>query len=291
VLEKAGEPIDGFRALFLMNQENGGFDCPGCAWPDDPNGLRLDICENGIKHVTWELTRKQVDRAFFAGHSVSELAGWERLRPRGPGTLGRAADLRRGERPYVPISWEEAFRVVGDVLRGLDSPYQGAFYTSGRLSNEATFLCQLWVRELGTNNLPGCSNMCHEASGRALTAAIGSGKGTVDVTDWEQADQNRKRQPRHPPTVLAQLTTARGRQRPRRHDQPSRNPGPPPVGLQTHPTEAIASRGFQKRGRIGQSLRWARAGVAWARRLRPSPAGPSRGSGGRGRRGRARDRR
>jgi hypothetical protein len=76
VVEKAGEPVEGFRALFRMNQENGGFDCPGCAWPDDPSGLRLDICENGVKHVTWELTRKQVGREFFAAHTVSELAGW-----------------------------------------------------------------------------------------------------------------------------------------------------------------------------------------------------------------------
>jgi anaerobic selenocysteine-containing dehydrogenase len=89
---------------------------------------------------------------------------------------------------YVPISWDEAFELVGSALRGLGSPHQAAFYTSGRLSNEATFLYQLWAREFGTNNLPDCSNMCHEASGRALTAAIGTGKGTVDLGDWEQAD-------------------------------------------------------------------------------------------------------
>src|SRR2546421_294259 len=100
----------------------------------------------------------------------------------GPGSYARGAD------GYEPISWQDAFALVGNTLRGLESPDQASFYTSGRLSNEATFLYQLWVREYGTNNLPDCSNMCHEASGRALTAAIGSGKGTVDLTDWEAAD-------------------------------------------------------------------------------------------------------
>src|SRR5206468_7326674 len=89
---------------------------------------------------------------------------------------------------YEPVSWEDAFTLVGETLRALESPHQASFYTSGRLSNEATFLYQLWVREFGTNNLPDCSNMCHEASGRALTASIGTGKGTVDLLDWEEAD-------------------------------------------------------------------------------------------------------
>jgi molybdopterin-dependent oxidoreductase alpha subunit len=188
VIEKAGEPIDGFRALLVMNHEDGGFDCPGCAWPDDPNGLRLDICENGVKHVTWELTRKQVDREFFAAHTVNELAGWTDYQLEAQGRLAEPMRYDTASDRYVPISWDEAFALVGTALRGLDSPHQASFYTSGRLSNEATFLYQLWVREFGTNNLPDCSNMCHEASGRALTAAIGSGKGTVDLGDWEQAD-------------------------------------------------------------------------------------------------------
>ncbi len=188
VLEKAGEPIDGFRAMFVMNHEDGGFDCPGCAWPDDPTGLRLDLCENGIKHVTWELTDKQVGREFFAAHSVSELAEWSDYDLEEQGRLAEPMRYDAASDTYQPISWEEAFRLVGSALRGLGSPHQAAFYTSGRLSNEATFLYQLWVREFGTNNLPDCSNMCHEASGRALTAAIGTGKGTVDLNDWEQAD-------------------------------------------------------------------------------------------------------
>ena len=188
VLERAGEPVEGFRALFVMNHEAGGFDCPGCAWPDDPDGLKLDLCENGVKHVTWELQPATADREFFAEHTVSELAGWSDYALEAAGRLAEPLSYDPTSDKYEPISWEDAFRLVGDTLRGLESPNQAAFYTSGRLSNEATFLYQLWVREFGTNNLPDCSNMCHEASGRALTPAIGTGKGTVDLHDWAAAD-------------------------------------------------------------------------------------------------------
>jgi molybdopterin-dependent oxidoreductase alpha subunit len=188
VLEKAGTPIHGVQALFVMNQEDGGFDCPGCAWPDDRTGLHLDICENGVKHVTWELTRKQVGRDFFAAHTVSELEGWSDYDLEDAGRLAEPMRYDPVADRYVPVSWGDAYELVGSTLRGLDSPHRAAFYTSGRLSNEATFLYQLWVREFGTNNLPDCSNMCHEASGQALTAALGTGKGTVDLGDWEQAD-------------------------------------------------------------------------------------------------------
>ncbi|MXQ63466.1 FdhF/YdeP family oxidoreductase [Actinomadura rayongensis] len=182
------EPIDGARALLRMNQENGGFDCPGCAWPDDPGGLHLDVCENGIKHVTWEMTGKRVGRDFFAAHPVRELAKWSDTDLEAQGRLTEPLSYDPGTDRYVPISWPDAFALVGRTLRDLDSPDRAAFYTSGRLGNEATFLYQLMARELGTNNLPDCSNMCHEASGRALKAAIGTGKGTVDVHDWERAD-------------------------------------------------------------------------------------------------------
>ncbi|MDQ1360650.1 MAG: hypothetical protein QOJ44_1027 [Acidimicrobiaceae bacterium] len=188
VLERAGEPIEGFRAIFEMNQQNGGFDCPGCAWPDDPDGLHLDICENGVKHVTWELADANADRRFFAAHTVSELAGWSDYDLERTGRLAEPLSYNPVIDRYEPISWTDAFALVGDTLRGLDSPNQATFYTSGRLSNEATFLYQLWVRQFGTNNLPDCSNMCHEASGRAMTAALGTGKGTVDLHDWEAAD-------------------------------------------------------------------------------------------------------
>jgi molybdopterin-dependent oxidoreductase alpha subunit len=188
VLERAGEPVEGFRALFVMNHADGGFDCPGCAWPDDPNGIHLDICENGVKHVTWELAPATADREFFAAHTVSELAEWSDYDLEAAGRLAEPMSYDPASDRYEPISWEDAFALVGETLRGLESPHQASFYTSGRLSNEATFLYQLWVREFGTNNLPDCSNMCHEASGRALTAAIGTGKGTVDLHDWEAAD-------------------------------------------------------------------------------------------------------
>ncbi|MCU1501577.1 MAG: molybdopterin-dependent oxidoreductase alpha subunit [Ilumatobacteraceae bacterium] len=188
VLERAGEPLEGIRAIFVMNQEDGGFDCPGCAWPDDPSGLRLDICENGVKHATWELAPATADREFFRAHAVSELAGWSDYDLEAVGRLAEPMSYNPGTDKYEPITWEDAFALVGDTLRRLESPDQASFYTSGRLSNEATFLYQLWVREFGTNNLPDCSNMCHEASGRAMTAAIGTGKGTVDLHDWEAAD-------------------------------------------------------------------------------------------------------
>jgi molybdopterin-dependent oxidoreductase alpha subunit len=189
VVVKAREPIEAPRALLKMNHEDGGFDCPGCAWPDDlKGGLRLDICENGIKHVTWELTRKRVDRDFFAAYTVTELAGWSDFALEDAGRLTEPMVYDAASDRYVPISWDEAFGLVGSALRSLDSPHEASFYTSGRLGNEATFLYQLWVREFGTNNLPDCSNMCHEASGRALTASLGTGKGTVDLLDWEEAE-------------------------------------------------------------------------------------------------------
>ena len=188
VLEERGTPVEGVRGMLVMNHEDGGFDCPGCAWPDDPTGLRLDICENGIKHMTWELARDTVGGDFFAAHTVSELAAWTDYDLENAGRLAEPMCYDAATDKYVPITWEDAFELAGTTLRGLASPNEAAFYTSGRLSNEATFLYQLWAREFGTNNLPDCSNMCHEASGRALTAAIGSGKGTVDLLDWEQAD-------------------------------------------------------------------------------------------------------
>ncbi|MFF5084480.1 FdhF/YdeP family oxidoreductase [Actinoplanes sp. NPDC000266] len=188
VLARSREPVTGVRAMLKMNQEKGGFDCPGCAWPDDPKGLHLDLCENGVKHVTWEMTGKRTDRAFFAGHTVTELSGWSDYALENQGRLTEPMRYDAATDKYVPIGWDDAFALAGQHLRALSSPDEAAFYTSGRLANEATFLYQLWVREFGTNNLPDCSNMCHEASGRALTASIGTGKGTVDITDWEKAD-------------------------------------------------------------------------------------------------------
>jgi len=188
VLLKQGEIVAGVRAILTMNHENGGFDCPGCAWPDDRKGLRMDICENGIKHVTWEMTKKRTTRQFFAAHTVSELLGWSSFALENEGRLTEPMAYNAATDHYEPISWENAMSLIGRHLGALPSPNRASFYTSGRLSNEATFLYQLFAREFGTNNLPDCSNMCHEASGRALTAAIGSGKGTVDLVDWQKAD-------------------------------------------------------------------------------------------------------
>lgn len=180
--------LDGPRAIFRMNHEGKGFDCPGCAWPDDTKGLHLDICENGIKHVTWEMTHKRVGREFFAKYSVAELSGWSEFELENKGRLTEPMVYDAATDHYVPISWGDAFELIGRSLRELDDPNQASFYTSGRLGNEATFLYQLMARELGTNNLPDCSNMCHEASGRAMKAALGTGKGTVDLEDWETTD-------------------------------------------------------------------------------------------------------
>ncbi|MFC9157934.1 FdhF/YdeP family oxidoreductase [Streptomyces bauhiniae] len=182
------ELLEGPKAIQKMNHEGKGFDCPGCAWPDDLKGLRLDICENGIKHVTWEMTHKRVGPAFFAAHTVSELATWSDAALEDQGRLTHPMRYDTDTDTYVPISWQDAFELVGSTLRGLDNPDQASYYTSGRLGNEATFLYQLMARELGTNNLPDCSNMCHEASGRAMQAALGTGKGTVDLEDWEKTD-------------------------------------------------------------------------------------------------------
>jgi molybdopterin-dependent oxidoreductase alpha subunit len=187
VLVREREPVIGTKSMFTMNHPMRGFDCPGCAWPDDP-GVMLDICENGIKHVTWEMTRKRVDRDFFARHTVTELSGWTDFALEDQGRLAEPMVYDPVTDRYVPIDWDDAFAVIGSQLRALESPDQAAFYTSGRLGNEASFLYQLMAREYGTNNLPDCSNMCHEASGRALKASLATGKGTADLADWETCD-------------------------------------------------------------------------------------------------------
>ncbi|MET9216268.1 MULTISPECIES: FdhF/YdeP family oxidoreductase [unclassified Nocardia] len=188
MVRKEHELLSGTRAILKMNHPPHGFDCPGCAWPDATDGLKLDVCENGIKHVSWEMTHKRCTPEFFAAHTVSELATWSDFDLEDQGRLTHPMVYDAATDHYVPISWPDAFEMVGKTLRELPDPNLASFYTSGRLNNEATFLYQLMVREYGTNNLPDCSNMCHEASGRALQASLGTGKGTCDIDDWDKAD-------------------------------------------------------------------------------------------------------
>ncbi|OPZ89559.1 MAG: putative formate dehydrogenase [bacterium ADurb.Bin425] len=188
ILLEQNEIVEGVQAVFQMNHENESYDCPGCAWPDDQHGLKMDICENGIKHVTWEMTKKRTDRQFFAEHTVTELLDWSDFELEDQGRLTEPMVYNAKTDKYEPISWEDAFALIAKHIKALPSPNNASFYTSGRLSNEATFLYQLFARELGTNNLPDCSNMCHEASGRALKASIGTGKGTCDLNDWHNSD-------------------------------------------------------------------------------------------------------
>ncbi|MFY1653587.1 FdhF/YdeP family oxidoreductase [Solwaraspora sp. WMMB762] len=174
--------------LARVNQP-GGFDCPGCAWPEPAAQRRAhaEFCENGAKAVAEEATLRRVTPEFFAAHSISELATRSDHWLGQQGRLTHPVIRRPGADHYTPISWDDAFRLIGDELRGLDSPDRAAFYTSGRTSNEAAFLYQLFARSLGTNNLPDCSNMCHESSGVALLSTIGIGKGSVTLDDLHRA--------------------------------------------------------------------------------------------------------
>ncbi len=186
VFGKAGV-VRGTKALLDLNQA-GGFDCPSCAWPDpDRDRSRAEFCENGAKAIASEAMAKTIGREFFAAHSVAELMAqsdaWHDLQ----GRLAEPMLLREGATHYEPVSWDEAFSLIAEELRGLESPDEAIFYTSGRASNEAAFLYQLFVRAYGTNNLPDCSNMCHESSGLALREAVGVGKGTVTIDDFLQA--------------------------------------------------------------------------------------------------------
>jgi molybdopterin-dependent oxidoreductase alpha subunit len=179
--------VRGLRTLALVNQSR-GFDCPGCAWPDPEQRHAVEFCENGAKAVAHEATTRRLGRAFFERWSIAELLEQSDhvLEQQGRLTepLYRAPDAEH----YRAIAWDEALGRVAAVLRGLDSPDEAVFYTSGRTSNEAAFLYQLFARQLGTNNLPDCSHMCHESSGFGLTQVIGVGKGTVSLPDFERAD-------------------------------------------------------------------------------------------------------
>ncbi len=175
------------QTLLAVNQKD-GFDCPGCAWPEEDKRHIAEFCENGAKAVAEEATIRRVTPEFFAAHSIDELREHDDWWLGQQGRLTHPMILDEGATHYRPITWDDALREVADALRGLDDPNEAIFYTSGRTSNEAAFLYQLLVRGLGTNNLPDCSNMCHESSGSALTETLGIGKGTVSIEDIHKAD-------------------------------------------------------------------------------------------------------
>ncbi|MEU2942447.1 FdhF/YdeP family oxidoreductase [Nocardiopsis alba] len=177
----------GLPAMLAVNQKR-GFDCPGCAWPDPDKRHKAEFCENGAKAVAEEATRHTVDADFFARHPVATLAERSGYWLGRRGRLTEPMYLPEGGTHYEPITWDAALDMIAEELRSLDSPDGAVFYTSGRTGNEAAFAYQLLARRLGTNNLPDCSNMCHESSGSALTETLGVGKGSVSLEDVHQAD-------------------------------------------------------------------------------------------------------
>jgi molybdopterin-dependent oxidoreductase alpha subunit len=174
------------QTLLKLNQVD-GFDCPGCAWPDPLKRSVVEFCENGAKAVADEATTARIGPDFFARHDIADLAARSDHWLNAQGRIAQPMVLEPGASNYRPITWDDAFELIGQTLAGLDSPDEAIFYTSGRTSNEAAFLYQLFVRAFGTNNLPDCSNMCHESSGVGLGEVIGIGKGTVLLEDFERA--------------------------------------------------------------------------------------------------------
>ena len=186
-LLKSDNVVRNIKNLLNTNQDH-GFDCPGCAWGEKDEPGRVRFCENGAKAVNWEATGKRLTEAFFNAHSLSWLRKQNHHFLESQGRLAQPLVYNQETDKYQAISWQEAFDLIAKALNELDTPDQAEFYTSGRASNEAAFLYQLFVRRFGTNNFPDCSNMCHEASGFALKSTIGVGKGTVRITDFEHAE-------------------------------------------------------------------------------------------------------
>ncbi len=177
----------GMRALLALNQKD-GFDCMSCAWPDPGHRKAFEFCENGAKAVTWEATPITIPTSFWAEHSLHDLQEKSEYWLGMQGRLVEPVYKPAGSDHYRPVSWPEAFRMIAAKLNGLDSPDQAAFYTSGRASNEAAFAYQLFARAYGTNNLPDCSNMCHESTGWAMGMTVGIGKSTVSYDDFAKSD-------------------------------------------------------------------------------------------------------
>jgi molybdopterin-dependent oxidoreductase alpha subunit len=181
--------LKGIGLLKKVNQKD-GFDCPGCAWPDpdEKRAFLAEYCENGAKAVAEEATKNIVSPLFFATHAVADLAKLSDYEIGKSGRITHPMYLAEGKTHYEEVSWGKAFHLIAEELNALNSPDEALFYTSGRTSNEAAFLYQLFVREFGTNNLPDCSNMCHESSGAALSETLGIGKGSVTLDDFNHAD-------------------------------------------------------------------------------------------------------
>ena len=179
--------LRGSISVLKSNQPKGGFDCPGCAWPDHKSHKAIDVCENGIKVIASETMTKKADAQFFARHSVTELQGWSGYELEHSGRLSEPVYYDAAQERYLPISWEAAYTCIAEQLGQLDSPDEALFYTSGRVTNEPAFMYQLFVRCFGTNNLPDCSNMCHEPTSVMLGRQLGIGKATVKLEDFEQA--------------------------------------------------------------------------------------------------------
>lgn len=177
----------GGLSVFSSNQPNGGFDCPGCAWPDHKSHKTIDVCENGIKVLASETMSTKADAKFFAQHTVTELQGWNGYELEHSGRLSEPMVYDAVQDRYVPIAWADAYARIAEQLKQLDSPDEALFYTSGRVTNEPAFLYQLFVRCFGTNNLPDCSNMCHEPTSVMLSRQLGIGKATVKLEDFQQA--------------------------------------------------------------------------------------------------------
>src|SRR5215813_584912 len=177
----------GSATLLKANQPE-GFDCPGCAWPDPKHTSSFEFCENGAKAVAWEATAKRCTPEFLAAHTVTELSERSDYELEMIGRLTHPMAYDAASDRYLPVSWDEAFATIARHLRGLPDPNMAEFYTSGRTSNEAAFLYQLFVREYGTNNFPDCSNMCHEATSVGLPLSLGVGKGTVLLDDFDKTD-------------------------------------------------------------------------------------------------------
>ncbi|MCM8530560.1 MAG: FdhF/YdeP family oxidoreductase [Lentisphaeraceae bacterium] len=203
--------VKGNKALLKMNQQT-GFDCPGCAWPDPKKPSKIaEYCENGVKALTYESTHKRASIATFMKHTVTEMNTWDDFTLEDQGRLTEPFVYNPETDKYDAISWDAAFKLVADELKALDNPDEAVFYTSGRTTNEAAFMYQLMIRMYGTNNFPDCSNLCHESSGVGMAETVGIGKGTVQIDDFEEAEaifvMGQNPGTNHP-RMLAELQTA-----------------------------------------------------------------------------------